>query len=160
MAKPYWQIILLTLIILLALNVFAMWQTIGVETLAKVVNGQYRPFGLPANPFSDILRTVLVILLLLCAFIWAVLSVWNKAASRQSSVKRGMALIAAISIAGATTTASYYIDGTWSGTFRDSPMIGFPISPFVFTNMLLIFISVSLVVFLVLSRIVRNKQHT
>jgi len=160
MAKPYWQIILLTLIILLALNVFALWQTIGVETLAKVINGQYRPFGLPANPFSDILRTVLVILILLCVLMWAVLLVWSKATLRQNAMKKGLALIAAISIAGTATTASYFIDGTWSGAFRDSPMIGFPISPFVFTNMLLIFISVSLVAFLVLSRIVRNKQHT
>lgn len=153
-------LILAVLAIPLVLNMFALWQAIGLETLGQAANGKYQPFGVPFNPFSDILRTASVILISLGVFAWVVLFIWNKVASQQDAVKRLTALLAAIIIAGATATSSYFIDGTWSAAFRDSPMIGFPISPLAFINMFLAFAAVVLFVFFALSWAAKDKQRT
>ena len=40
-------LILAVLAIPLVLNMFALWQAIGLETLGQAANGKYQPFGVP-----------------------------------------------------------------------------------------------------------------
>jgi hypothetical protein len=159
MAKSFWQIILFIAIIILALNAFTLWQVIGSKTLADIANGQYRPFGIPSNPLPDIFRTSLAILVFLALLIWATLRVWNKVILRHRAMKRIAAFITSITIAGVASIASYFIDGTWASAFHNSPAFGFPISPFVFTNSILVFGSVALLATYMMNRAVRNNQQ-
>jgi hypothetical protein len=158
--KPPWIIILPTAFILLALNALAMWQVIGLETLTDVAAGKSQPLGVPFNPFPSLLQSVLSILIVLSIFIWAMLLLWTKLTSALRPAVKGITVfVVAVLVASAAATASYYIDGMWSGAFRDSPTLGFPISPFVFTNALLSFATVALWVFFALSRIMRNPRQ-
>ena len=149
MQKRQWVLILLALLIPLGLNAAALWQTIGPDTLNKTLNGKFQPFGVPFNPWPEILKPVFVITALLgLLIVLAVFSSTKASFQRQSETRRRITIIVSVLfLAIMFGIGTYFIDGTWSSAFRFNAAFGLPISPFAFTNAILVFIATTMISF-------------
>jgi hypothetical protein len=131
-------LVLLALLIPLGLNAAALWRTIGPDTLNKTLNDEYQSFGVPFNPWPEVLKPAFVITVLLgLSLVLAVLSSTKDSFQGQSATKRHIVIIiSALLLAAVFGIGTYVIDGIWSSAF-----FGLPISPFASTNAILAFMA-------------------
>ena len=150
MQKRQWALILLALLIPLCLNASTLWQTIEPDTLSKILNGKYQPFGVPFNPWPEILKSVFVITALLSLLIMlAVFSSTKAPFQRHSETRRLITIVVSVLfLATLFGIGTYFIDATWSSAFHFSAAFGLPISPFAETNAILAFIATAMISFL------------
>jgi len=149
MQKRQWILILLALLMPLGLNAAALWQTIEPDTLSKILNGKYQPFGVPFNPWPEILKPVFFITALLGLLIMLAVLILTKASfQRRSGTRRLITIVVSVLfLATVFGIGTYFIDATWSSAFHFGPAFGLPLSPFAFTNVFLAFIATAMISF-------------
>jgi hypothetical protein len=152
--------IAIALLIPITINIYALVMEVGMTTIEKSMFGDYYRFGLPYNPWKEILPSIVIILFILIIIVWGI----DKAfalyfINRQRSIIR-IGIIVIISSLGAIslTIGTILLSTTWLPAFKDYIM-GMPVTPYVVKPAIFIQTPMLFILF-TLSGIRRKNQAT
>ncbi len=135
--KRQWILILLTLSLPLLLNVMAIRQDVGTDSIQKMWNGSYpHPFtgflGGSYNPLPGILLNLLLLSAALGLLAWLMIFICNKAFfQKQKLIARLIETVFAASLIARVfvIVSGFLMPLVWLPKFHDY-LLGLPVSPF------------------------------
>jgi hypothetical protein len=131
--------IAIALLIPITINIYALVMEVGMTTIEKSMFGDYYRFGLPYNPWEEILPSIVIILFILIIIVWGIdksftLHFIN---SQRSVIRIGIIII--ISLLGSISLyiGTILLSMTWLPAFKDHVM-GMPMTTYVLNPALFI----------------------
>jgi hypothetical protein len=136
----------IALLIPITINIYALMVEVGITTIAKSMFGIIYRFGLPYNPWGEILPYVIIILFILIIIVWGIDKSFTLIfINSQKSVIR-IGIIIVISLLGSISLyiGTISLSMTWLTAFKDNimgiPMTTNVINPAIFIQTPMIFI--------------------
>jgi hypothetical protein len=130
----------------IVINIYALMMEVGITTLEKSMFGKYYRFGLPCNPWEEILPYVVIILSILIVIVWGIDKAFTTyfINSQKSIIRIGIIVI--ISLLGSISLyiGTIFLSMTWLIAFNDyiigMPMTMYVIIPAIFIQTPMLFI--------------------
>jgi hypothetical protein len=129
----YWIPLIIAVLIPIVINCIAMVVDVGTQVLRDSVIGEYKRFGIPYNPWPDIIPGFIYIVASIALITWGIIKIasWSFIGKRSIIVRYLVYFL--LSLIG-SITISYgmnFLALSWLGAFHDYNL-GLPVSRFVF----------------------------
>jgi hypothetical protein len=128
----YWIPLIIVILIPIIINCIAVIEEVGIQVLRDSVVGEYLRFGLPYNPWPDIIPTFIFIAVSIALLSWAIVktSSWLLIKKRSILLRYTIYFILAFIGSIIITYGMNIMALSWLGAFQDY-QLGLPVSRFV-----------------------------